>query len=135
MLDGNSRQNLATFCQTWEESEIHQLMDTCIDKNMVDKDEYPQTAEIESRCVRMLGDLWHAPAPEHTAGCSTTGSSEAAMLAGLAMKRRWERAARPEASRLTSPISSLARCRSAGTSSPVTGTPSIARFRWKRGDC
>ncbi len=90
MLDGNARQNLATFCQTWEEPEIHELMDSCIDKNMVDKDEYPQTAELEARCVRMLGDLWHAPAAEHTAGCSTTGSSEAAMLAGLAMKRRWE---------------------------------------------
>lgn len=89
MLDGNSRQNLATFCQTWEEPEIHQLMDDCIDKNMVDKDEYPQTAEIEARCVRMLADLWHAPAGDAT-GCSTTGSSEAAMLGGLAMKRRWE---------------------------------------------
>ncbi|MEH6832969.1 MULTISPECIES: glutamate decarboxylase [Falsihalocynthiibacter] len=89
MLDGNSRQNLATFCQTWEEPEIHQLMDDCIDKNMVDKDEYPQTAEIEQRCVRMLADLWNAPSDEAT-GCSTTGSSEAAMLGGLAMKRRWE---------------------------------------------
>ncbi len=49
MLDGNARQNLATFCQTWEEPEIHQLMDECIDKNIVDKDEYPQIAEIESR--------------------------------------------------------------------------------------
>ena len=48
MLDGNARQNLATFCQTWEEPEIHQLMDECIDKNMIDKDEYPQTAEIEA---------------------------------------------------------------------------------------
>ncbi len=47
MLDGNARQNLATFCQTWEEPEVHRLMDECIDKNMVDKDEYPQTAEIE----------------------------------------------------------------------------------------
>ena len=36
MLDGNARQNLATFCQTWEEPEVHQLMDDCIDKNMVD---------------------------------------------------------------------------------------------------
>lgn len=89
MLDGNSRQNLATFCQTWEEPEIHQLMDDCIDKNMVDKDEYPQTAEIEARCVRMLADLWHAPEGPAT-GTSTTGSSEAAMLGGLAMKRRWE---------------------------------------------
>ncbi|MGA7952036.1 MAG: pyridoxal-dependent decarboxylase [Gloeobacterales cyanobacterium] len=49
MLDGNSRQNLATFCQTWEEPEVHQLMNECIDKNIVNKDEYPQTAEIEAR--------------------------------------------------------------------------------------
>lgn len=90
MLDGNSRQNLATFCQTWEEPEVHQLMDDCIDKNMVDKDEYPQAAEIEQRCVRMLADLWNAPNGDAATGCSTTGSSEAAMLGGLAMKRRWE---------------------------------------------
>lgn len=90
MLDGNARQNLATFCQTWEEPEIHQLMDDCIDKNMVDKDEYPQTAELEARCVRMLADLWNAPETGPATGCSTTGSSEAAMLGGLAMKRRWE---------------------------------------------
>ena len=90
MLDGNARQNLATFCQTWEEDEVHRLMNHCIDKNMVDKDEYPQTAEIEARCVRMLADLWNAPEGAAAAGCSTTGSSEAAMLGGLAMKRRWE---------------------------------------------
>ncbi len=90
MLDGNSRQNLATFCQTWAEPEVHKLMDECIDKNMVDKDEYPQTAEIEARCVHMLADLWNSPAGANAVGCSTTGSSEAAMLGGMAMKRRWE---------------------------------------------
>jgi glutamate decarboxylase len=91
MLDGNARQNLATFCQTWEEPEVHKLMDECIDKNMVDKDEYPQTAEIEARCVRMLADLWNSPAKADKAvGTSTIGSSEAAMLGGMAMKRRWE---------------------------------------------
>lgn len=68
MLDGNSRQNLATFCQTWVEEEVHKLMDECIDKNMIDKDEYPQTAEIESRCVHMLADLWHAPDAENPMG-------------------------------------------------------------------
>ncbi len=47
MLDGNSRQNLATFCQTWMEPEVHQLMNLTMDKNMIDKDEYPQTAELE----------------------------------------------------------------------------------------
>src|SRR5580692_2729521 len=49
LLDGNSRQNLATFCTTWIEPEAHRLMDESIDKNMIDKDEYPQTAEIENR--------------------------------------------------------------------------------------
>lgn len=89
MLDGNSRQNLATFCQTWAEPEVHKLMDECIDKNMIDKDEYPQTAEIEARCVHMLADLWNSPDAANTLGCSTTGSSEAAMLGGMAMKWRW----------------------------------------------
>ncbi|PQO47614.1 glutamate decarboxylase [Blastopirellula marina] len=90
MLDGNSRQNLATFCQTWLEPEVHKLMDECLDKNMIDKDEYPQTAEIEARCVHMLADLWNAPSEANTIGCSTTGSSEAAMLGGMGMKNRWK---------------------------------------------
>lgn len=92
MLDGNARQNLATFCQTWFDDEIHKLMDASIDKNMIDKDEYPATAEIEERCVRIIADLWNAPSDSDTIGCSTTGSSEAAMLAGLAMKWRWRQA-------------------------------------------
>ncbi|MDP8218366.1 MAG: glutamate decarboxylase, partial [Candidatus Theseobacter exili] len=89
MLDGNSRQNLATFCQTWVDPEIHRLMDESIDKNMIDKDEYPQTAEIEARCVHMLADLWHSPEAANTLGCSTTGSSEAAMLGGITLKWKW----------------------------------------------
>lgn len=90
MLDGNSRQNLATFCQTRVEDEVSELMNLSLDKNMIDKDEYPQTAELESRCVRMLADLWHAP-DASTLGCSTIGSSEAAMLGGLALKWRWRK--------------------------------------------
>ncbi len=89
MMDGNSRQNLATFCSTWVDDEVHKLMDESIDKNMIDKDEYPQTAEIEARCVHMLADLWRSPEAHNTLGCSTTGSSEAAMLGGMAMKWRW----------------------------------------------
>jgi glutamate decarboxylase len=92
LLDGNARQNLATFCTTWVEPEVKQLMAESIGKNMIDKDEYPQTAEIESRCVHMLADLWHSPEAATTIGCSTTGSSEAAMLGGLALKWRWRKA-------------------------------------------
>ena len=89
LLDGNARQNLATFCQTWEEDEVHRLMDLSINKNMIDKDEYPQTAEIERRCVQMLADLWNAPDEGGAVGCSAIGSSEACMLGGMAAKWRW----------------------------------------------
>ena len=89
MLDGNARQNLATFCQTWEEPQVHLLMDLAINKNMMDKDEYPQTAELEKRCVHMLSDLWNAPDAANAVGASAIGSSEACMLGGLAAKWRW----------------------------------------------
>jgi len=94
MLDGNARLNLATFVSTWMEDEAQRLYLESADKNMIDKDEYPRTAEIETRCWRMLADLWHAPDVERAIGCSTVGSSEACMLGGLALKRRWQHARR-----------------------------------------
>ena len=91
MLDGNARLNVATFVTTWMEPQGEKLMAECFDKNMIDKDEYPQTAEIETRCVNILSRLCkQAPDVEEATGCSTTGSSEAAMLGGLALKRRWQ---------------------------------------------
>jgi glutamate decarboxylase len=107
ILDGNARLNLATFVTTWMEPQAEQLMADCFSKNMIDKDEYPQTAELERRCVNILAHLWHAPAGspasaagdtaaetdddtlDASTGCSTTGSSEAAMLGGLALLWRW----------------------------------------------
>jgi glutamate decarboxylase len=89
MLDGNARLNLATFVGTWMEPMARQLMLETFDKNMIDKDEYPQTAEIEMRCVSILARLWNCPQAAETIGCSTIGSSEAAMLGGMAMKWRW----------------------------------------------
>ena len=89
MLDGNSRLNLATFVTTWMEPEARQLMSETFDKNMIDKDEYPQTAELELRCVNMLANLWNSPDSEDAIGTSTIGSSEAAMLGGMALKWNW----------------------------------------------
>jgi glutamate decarboxylase len=94
MLDGNARLNLATFVGTWMEPQAQRLMAETFDKNMINKDEYPQTAEMEMRCIDMISHLWHAPDAEVSPGCSTTGSSEAAMLGGLALKRRWQDARR-----------------------------------------
>ena len=94
-LDGNARFNLATFVTTWMDEEADRIYAATFDKNMIDKDEYPQTAEIEARCVRMLADLWNAPRRGGRAsGTSTTGSSEGCMLGGLALKRRWQQARR-----------------------------------------
>src|SRR6201996_131471 len=96
MLDGNARQNLAPFCQTWEGPEVMGLMALSVNKNMIDRDEYPQTAEIERRCVHMMADLWNAPEAANTVGTSTIGSSEACMLAVMAAKWRWRARRRAE---------------------------------------
>lgn len=92
-LDGNARQNLATFCQTWNDDNVHKLMDLSLSKNWIDKEEYPQSTEIDTRCTHMLADLWHAPIKdgEPAVGTNTIGSSEACMLGGMAMKWRWRK--------------------------------------------
>ena len=89
MLDGNAMLNLATFVGTWMEPEALHLMRECAEKNMIDKDEYPQTAELENRCLKMLARLWNAPDPEAAVGTSTTGSSEACMLGGMVLRWHW----------------------------------------------
>jgi glutamate decarboxylase len=95
MLDGSSRLNLATFVTTWMDPEAEKLMAETFDKNMIDKDEYPATAAIESRCVSMVADLFHAEDlrdddASSAIGASTIGSSEAVMLGGLALKWKWK---------------------------------------------
>jgi glutamate decarboxylase len=93
-LDGSAKLNLATFVSTWMEREAREIYAEAAEKNMIDKDEYPQTAAVEDRCIHILADLWHASDPHTAVGVSTTGSSEACMLGGLALKRRWQGARR-----------------------------------------
>ncbi|MBV9941745.1 MAG: glutamate decarboxylase [Solirubrobacterales bacterium] len=89
LLDGQARLNLATFVTTYMPAVAARLMADTADKNMIDKDEYPLTAEIEARCVNIIAHLWNSPEHEQATGTSTTGSSEAAMLGGMALKWRW----------------------------------------------
>jgi glutamate decarboxylase len=103
MLDGNARLNLATFVSTWMDDHARSLYLETVDKNMIDKDEYPQTAAIEDRCWKILADLWHAPDPAGTIGTSTIGSSEACMLGGLALKRHWQGRRKAEGKATDSP--------------------------------
>lgn len=92
--EGNARQNLATFCQTYMEPEVTKLMSETMEKNAIDKSEYPEVARLETSCVNVLADLWNAPDTEEVKGTSTVGSSEACMLGGMAMKFRWRNLAR-----------------------------------------
>ena len=133
MLDGNARFNLATFVTTWMDEEADRLYAATFDKNMIDKDEYPQTAEIEARCVRMLADLWHAPDV-----ADSVGHVDHRELRGVHARRPRaqaplaERAARRGRGRPTGPTSSwAATCRSSGRSSRTTGRSSRATCRWR----
>lgn len=99
MLDGNSRLNLATFVSTWMDDSARRIMSETMDKNMIDKTEYPQTAEIERRCVNIIARLWNSPEAkdnQYCTGTSTVGSSEACMLGGLSALKRWQKRRRAE---------------------------------------
>src|SRR6266581_733195 len=98
MLDGIPMRNLATFVTTWMEPEARRIIAENLHRNFIDHAEYPQTAEIEQRCIRMLADLFHAPG--ETIGARTQGSSEEIMLGALAMKWKW-RARREKAKKST----------------------------------
>ncbi|MDP9188629.1 MAG: pyridoxal-dependent decarboxylase, partial [Actinomycetota bacterium] len=87
VLDGIPSRNLATFVTTWMEPEAQRIIAENLHRNFIDHAEYPQTAEIEQRCIRMLAELYHAPG--ETTGARTQGSSEAIMLGALSLKWKW----------------------------------------------
>jgi glutamate decarboxylase len=98
LLDGLPMRNLATFVTTWMEPEAERVIRAALHTNFIDHAEYPETAEIEQRCIRMLADLFHAPGK--TTGARTQGSSEAIMLGALSLKWKW-RARREAAGKAT----------------------------------
>lgn len=86
-IEGDPARNLATFVTTWMEPAAQRLIAANLHRNFIDHAEYPRTAEIEQRCIRMLADLFHAPG--ETTGARTQGSSEAIMLGALSLKWNW----------------------------------------------
>jgi glutamate decarboxylase len=92
LLDRNPEKNLATFVTTWMEPEARAVIDANLHRNFIDHAEYPRTAEVAMRCVRMLHQLFHGPGSPRTPGTACAGSSEAVMLGALAMKWRWRKA-------------------------------------------
>ena len=132
-LDGNARQNLATFCQTWEEPEVHKLMDLAIDKNMIDKDEYPQTAEIE------IALRAHAGRPvERPCGGQHDRHLDHRIHRSLHARRHGAEVALAGAQKAPGkptdkPNLVAVPCRSAGTSFAATGTSRCAKSRCSPG--
>jgi glutamate decarboxylase len=100
-LEGQPVRNLATFVTTWMEPEAQRIIAGNLHRNFIDHAEYPRTAEIEQRCIRMLADLFHAPGP--TTGARTQGSSEAIMLGGLSLKWNWRKRREAAGQPTTSP--------------------------------
>jgi glutamate decarboxylase len=88
-LEGDPQRNLATFVTTWMEPEADRIIAENLYRNFIDHAEYPISAEIEQRCIRMLADLFHAPG--ETTGARTQGSSEAIMLGALSLKWKWRK--------------------------------------------
>jgi glutamate decarboxylase len=86
-VEGIPERNLATFVTTFMEPEARVVIDENLHRNFIDHAEYPQTFEIQQRCIRMLAELFHAPG--ETTGTSTQGSSEAIMLGALSLKWKW----------------------------------------------
>jgi glutamate decarboxylase len=99
LLDGDPGKNLATFVTTWMEPEAREVIAANLHRNFIDHAEYPRTAEVARRCVRMIHSLFNGPGEPTEPGTACAGSSEAVMLGALAMKWRWkgarERAGKP----------------------------------------
>ncbi|KAL9709965.1 glutamate decarboxylase gad1 [Leucoagaricus gongylophorus] len=91
-LDGNPLLNLASFVHTWMPEHADKLILENLNKNIVDLEEYPAASIIHNRCISMIAKLWNAPKDSKVLGTATAGSSEAILLGGLAMKKRWQEA-------------------------------------------
>lgn len=95
-LDGRPSLNLASFVDTYLDDHARRLMEENTPKNLADNDEYPAMLSISHRCVSILANLWGVQKGEQAVGSPTVGSSEAVLLGGLAMKRRWQENRRAE---------------------------------------
>ena len=118
-LEGDPNRNLATFVTTWMEPEAQRLIAENLYRNFIDHAEYPISAEIEQRCIRMLADLYNAPG--ETTGARTQGSSEAIMLGALSLKWKWKerREADRQAGRQAEPDLRRRRARGLGEVLPL----------------
>ncbi|CAR66315.1 DEHA2F10450p [Debaryomyces hansenii CBS767] len=118
-LDGIPTLNLASFVNTNIDDIPLRLASENITKNLADNDEYPSLIDIQGRCVTILSNLWNAPSTTdkesgkkviNSIGSATTGSSEAIMMAGLAMKKSWQARQKANGKSIAEPNILMASC-------------------------
>ncbi|TID30932.1 hypothetical protein CANINC_000454 [Pichia inconspicua] len=128
-LDGSTTLNLASFVNVYTDDNAKKLILENFTKNLADCDEYPMMVEMQDRCISILADMWHAPlvvedsgieTPHHTKnfakyktraiGTPCTGSSEAIMLGGLAMKKNWQARRKAAGKSIENPNILMASC-------------------------
>ncbi|RDW86486.1 uncharacterized protein DSM5745_03128 [Aspergillus mulundensis] len=90
-LDVGPARNHGSFVTTHMEPQAEQLMVETLSKNLINYESNPATSKIEKLCIKIIARLFYAPlqGSQDAVGTSTAGSSEAILLATLAMKKRW----------------------------------------------
>jgi glutamate decarboxylase len=96
-LDFNNKLNTSSYVNVSFGEEEDEIALMGLRVNLADQTVYPQSYKMHDSVVNMIANLWHCPKPDDFdeydvfAGAGTVGSTEACLLAGLALKFRWRR--------------------------------------------
>jgi len=89
-LDNKPRLNTSSYVNVITEPEEEDIILLGMATNLADASVYPASVRIHNDCVNMIAKLWNAPEVKGDySGAGTVGSTEACLLAGLALKFRW----------------------------------------------
>ncbi len=95
LLDFNQQLNTSSYVNVLFEKEEEDVALMGLRVNLADQTVYPESFKMHDTVVNMIARLWNCPEPECMkdygvyAGAGTVGSTEACLLAGLALKFRW----------------------------------------------
>eukprot|EP00930_Biecheleria_cincta_P024954 TRINITY_DN17810_c0_g1_i2.p1 TRINITY_DN17810_c0_g1~~TRINITY_DN17810_c0_g1_i2.p1 ORF type:complete len:531 (+),score=101.32 TRINITY_DN17810_c0_g1_i2:165-1595(+) len=95
MLDFSERLNTSSYVNVVFEPEEEEVAAMGLRVNLADQTVYPESFKMHNDTLNMIAKLWNCPKPEDFdaygcyAGAGTVGSTEACLLAGLALKFRW----------------------------------------------
>ena len=95
LMDFEQQLNTSSYVNVTLEKEEEEVALMGLRINLADQTVYPQSYKLHDTVVNMIAKLWHCPPPEqgddteNYPGAGTVGSTEACLLAGLALKFRW----------------------------------------------